>query len=139
MDLIIDGLNLVYKFPSTEERIYRDDLNGAKQNLISILDAYRKVSKLSSIQIFWDGKKEKTDLNTFTEEIQDMKIHYSHKQKADDLMIHFLLYNEKPWQFTTVTSDKEILKVCRKLRSPHMTSEEFSAKVQESLGATNAL
>lgn len=59
MHLVVDGFNLIYKFPELEAFMYSDRLREARVGLLRILEAYSSKIKNPNIHVFFDGKKEK--------------------------------------------------------------------------------
>lgn len=134
MILAVDGFNLIYKFPELEERMYANDLRGARLGLLQILSKYRRYLKNTKIYIFFDGKKEKSN-PTRQETYDGMEIFYSQLDKADDLIKEFVKQHSKPNEIQIITSDNEILYYCRKFKSKTSTSEEFAKQVSIRLTA----
>jgi predicted RNA-binding protein with PIN domain len=58
--LLIDGFNLIYKFPELEEKMARRDLPAAMSGLLAILCDYRRDSG-RTVRVVFDGKKREGD------------------------------------------------------------------------------
>ena len=87
MGYLIDGFNLIYKFPHLEEMMYRNELNRARKGLIDILKRFEHIKK-AEIRVVFDGKKNQGD-NTEQEHSGKIKIYYSLDYSADHLIKEF--------------------------------------------------
>ncbi len=59
MILLIDGFNLIYKFPELETLMYESKLNLAREGLLKLLNQYKTKRGNTVIHVFFDGKKDK--------------------------------------------------------------------------------
>ncbi|MDF3821237.1 NYN domain-containing protein [Leptospira sp. 96542] len=125
--ILIDGMNLMYKFPDLAFCLGEYRLLDARTGLLAYLADHFKDSKNTSVLVFFDGKKDQTS-DCYSEDIGGLSIHYSHDKKADELIIGYLSFTPMPSQCLVVTSDKEILNFARRLRVRRKTSEEFYAE-----------
>lgn len=57
MILLIDGFNLIYKFPELEALMYESKLNLAREGLLKILNQYKVKRGNTVMHVFFDGKK----------------------------------------------------------------------------------
>ncbi|WP_246047287.1 NYN domain-containing protein [Leptospira ognonensis] len=122
--ILVDGMNLIYKFPDLTSFLVDSQLEEARQGLLSYLWQYYKEKKMSEVLVFFDGKK-LSDADCYSEVYESMSVHYSHAKKADDLIIGYLTQTPIPSQCLVITSDKEIVNFARKVRAKRKTSEDF--------------
>ncbi|NCN10671.1 MAG: hypothetical protein GW938_12585 [Leptospira sp.] len=130
MKVLIDALNLIYKFPDLELCMYEDRLDEAKNGLLKILQECSTKWIDYEFTVFIDGQKTKADYDTYQERIYDMDIYYSHEKEADDLIIEYIKENPFPNRLTLITSDKKILKFARQFKVKYFTSEKFSDMIR---------
>ena len=86
MIILIDGFNLIYKFPELESLMYESKLNLAREGLLKILNQYKIKRGNTVIHVFFDGKK---DLGSEVrhDEYGGIKIYFSHDVTAE-IQIH---------------------------------------------------
>jgi predicted RNA-binding protein with PIN domain len=131
MILLIDGLNLIYKFPDLEEKILRGHLIEAREGLLELLKEFQKLKK-SHIRIVFDGKK-KPSHNVRSERIGTIDVFYSLDYSADFLIKEFIKKDPNPKMTTVVTSDKDILFYVNRFKARTMTSEKFADFVTKTI------
>ena len=131
MPLLIDGFNLIYKFPELEKNMYRGKLNEARRGLIEILFDYNKIKK-TKIGIVFDGRRDLGD-NTRQEQIMGIQVYYSHDFSADHLIKEFIKQDPNPRMTTVVTSDKEVIFHLNRFKPEIIKSEDFAELVLEKL------
>nr|WP_269750429.1 NYN domain-containing protein [Leptospira chreensis] len=124
---MIDGMNLMYKFPDLAFCLGEYRLQDARDGLLAHLKRFYVTNQHSKILVFFDGKKDLTS-DCYSEDWDKFSIHYSHEKKADELIIGYLNLCPVPSQCLVITSDKEIVSFARRLRAKRMTSEEFYAE-----------
>ena len=129
--VLIDGFNLIYKFPDLEEKISSGDLRGAMGGLLDLLSVYRKKTG-KKIRVVFDGKKE-AGLDLKQEKSRGIDVYYSINQKADYLIMRFIKDDPHADRVTVVTSDKEIVSYSNRYRAPVVLSENFADLVNEEL------
>jgi uncharacterized protein len=129
--ILIDGFNLIYKFPDLEEMMSRKNLGGAMKGLLEILKEYRAASG-KKIRIVFDGKKESGN-ELMYEKFGGMEVYYSLDRIADFLIKDFIRLDKKANQVTVVTSDKELVSYVNRFRSPVILSENFAELVKKTL------
>ena len=129
--ILIDGFNLIYKFPDLEEMMSRSDLRGAMRGLLDILAEYAKSAK-KKIRVVFDGKKE-SGLDLHQERVKGIEVFYSIDFSADHLIMQFIKHDPRPALVTVVTSDKEIVSFVNRFRAPVILSENFAELVQNTL------
>jgi len=122
--ILIDGMNLIYKFPDLTAFLVESRLEEARHGLLSYLWQYFKDKKLVEVLVFFDGRK-LSDMDCYSEYYEKISVHYSHAQKADDLIIGYLTRTPIPSQCLVISTDKEIVNFARKVRAKRKTSEEF--------------
>ncbi|WP_277355107.1 MULTISPECIES: NYN domain-containing protein [Leptospira] len=125
--ILIDGMNLMYKFPDLAFCLGEYRLQDARDGLLAHLKRFYSEKKQTKVLVFFDGKKDFTS-DCYSEEMGDFSLHYSHEKKADELIIGYLNLCPVPSQCLVVSSDKEIISFARRLRAKRMTSEEFYAE-----------
>ena len=127
MALIIDGLNLIYKFPELESLMYASRLDNAREGLLEILKSYQKLRK-GAIIVFFDGRKGPLN-ETKNEKHGTIDVYYSIDYSADFLIKHFVKKDTNPRMLTVVTSDKDIIFYINRFGAKNITSEKFSEHV----------
>ncbi len=135
MPLLIDGFNLIYKFPELESKMYYGQLNAARSGLLEILKDYQKIKK-SSIRVVFDGKKDKS-LETTNERIGKIDVYYSLDYSADFLIKQFIKKDLNPKMTTVVTSDKDIIFYINRFGAKNITSEKFAEMVKATFAEQN--
>lgn len=126
---MIDGFNLIYKFPEFEEKMYRSDLQGAMNGLTALMAKFGKKYK-KHITIIYDGKKESGVLLE-KENVSGVKIFYSLEYTADYIIMQSIKSDKEPKMTTVVTSDKQIIGYLKKYGTPIIKSEDFAELVNE--------
>ncbi|MCG9876225.1 MAG: NYN domain-containing protein [Leptospiraceae bacterium] len=130
MKVLIDALNLIYKFPDLELCMYEDRLDEAKSGLLKILQDCSRKWKDYEFIIFIDGQRIKGDYETYQEKANGMDVFYSHEKEADDLIREYIKENPFPNRLTLITSDKKILQYARQFKVKYYTSEQFSEMIR---------
>ena len=131
MSLLIDGFNLIYKFPELESMMYYGQLNTARSGLLEKLKEYQKIKK-TVIRVVFDGKKDKA-LETASEKIGKIDVFYSLDYSADYLIKQFIKKDINPKMTIVVTSDKDIINYVTRRGAKNITSEKFSEIVTDAL------
>lgn len=124
MTLLIDGFNLIYKFPDLEEKMLRGLLEEARAGLLDRMKEFQKIKK-SRIRIVFDGKKRRSE-NVHSEKIGTIDVYYSLDYSADFLIKEFIKKDPNPKMTTVITSDKDILFYVNRFSAKTMTSEKFA-------------
>lgn len=128
MALLIDGFNLIYKFPELESRMCYGQLNSAREGLLEILRDYQKLRK-GGITVVFDGKKEPS-LEIRSEKIGSIDVYYSIDYSADFIIKQFIKKDSNPKMITVVTSDKDIIFYINRFGAKNITSEKFAEHVK---------
>ncbi len=128
MALLIDGFNLIYKFPELESFMYYGQLNKAREGLLEILRDYQKIRK-GGITVVYDGKKEPS-IEIRSERIGSIDVYYSLDYSADYLIKQFIKKDMNPKMITVVTSDKDIIFYVNRFGAKNITSEKFAEHVK---------
>ena len=131
MSYLIDGFNLIYKFPEFEALMYENNLVGARKGLLSLLKKYEKITK-KHIRVVFDGKKERS-LEIKSENFGTIDVYYSLEYSADHLIKQFIKKDINPRSKTVITSDKDIIQYVTRHRARVKTSEEFAREVQQTI------
>jgi len=129
--IIIDGFNLIYKFPDFETMMYRGELENAMNGLVHIMKEYQQIKK-EHIKIIFDGKKKPAD-NTRKEKNGNIDIYYSHDYSADYIIKEFVKKDPNPKMATVITSDKEIIFYVNRFKAKVITSEDYSSLVKKTI------
>lgn len=129
--VLIDGFNLIYKFPDLEERMSRGDLPGAMKGLLDILKDYQAKTK-KKLRVVFDGKKQK-GLEMTSERYGVIDVFYSLDYTADFVIMQFIKQDPKPALTTVVSSDKAIVSFVNRFGAPFILSENFAALVVQTL------
>lgn len=127
MPLLIDGFNLIYKFPDLEAMMYQNRLNEARSGLLLKLKEYQKLKK-TAIRVVFDGKKDKS-IETPGEKIGKIDIYYSLDYSADFIIKQFIKKDLNPKMTTVITSDKDIIFYINRFGAKNITSEKFAEMV----------
>ncbi len=122
--ILIDGMNLMYKFPDLALLLVEFELERAREGLLSYLWQYFQAQKEIQVLVFFDGKKAIFE-DCYSETYESISVHYSHEKKADDLIIGYLTQAAIPADCLVITTDKEIINFARRVRAKRKTSEEF--------------
>lgn len=128
MALLIDGFNLIYKFPELESFMAYGQLNKAREGLLEILRDYQKLRK-GAITVVFDGKKEPS-IEVRSERIGSIDVYYSLDYSADYLIKQFIKKDMNPKMITVVTSDKDIIFYINRFKAKNLTSEKFAEHVK---------
>lgn len=131
MAILIDGFNLIYKFPELEELMYQGRLSEARTGLLVKLKEYAKLTNTKTRVVF-DGKKERS-LEMTSERVGTIDVYYSLDYSADFLIKEFIKKDLNPKMTTVVTSDKDILSYVTRFKAKVRTSEDFSAHLTETI------
>lgn len=126
--VVIDGFNLIYKFPDLEEYMVRNRLLEARQGLLERIESYSQKKKAQTFHVFFDGKKE-VGSEIFQETFGKLNVYFSHGRKADDVIKEFVRTNVRPSEIEVVSSDKEIFFHAKKWGANPITSEDFATIV----------
>lgn len=129
--VLVDGFNLIYKFPDLEEKMSRGDLPGAMKGLLDILKDYQKKTK-KKIRVVFDGRKQ-VGLDMSSERCGEIDVFYSLDYIADFVIMQFIKQDPKPWLTTVVSSDKAIVSFVNRFGSPFIHSENFAALIIKTL------
>ncbi|MBN2079302.1 MAG: NYN domain-containing protein [Spirochaetes bacterium] len=132
MVLLIDGFNLIYKFPELEEKMLRGMLEEARAGLLDRLKEFQRIKK-SHIRVVFDGKKRPSH-TTRSERIGTIDVYYSMDYSADFLIKEFIKKDPNPKMSTVITSDKDILFYVNRFKAKTMTSEKFADFVNRTIG-----
>jgi len=136
MRYLIDGFNLIYKFPHLEEKMYMGKLNSARDGLLELLIEFRNIHK-SDIRVVFDGKKNPSN-NLRHEKISKIDIFYSLDYSADFIIKEFIKAAKHPKMITVVTSDKDILFYINRFKAKKIESEKFAKFVNDSFDLKHA-
>ncbi|MFH0974940.1 MAG: NYN domain-containing protein [Spirochaetota bacterium] len=133
MAILIDGFNLIYKFPELERLMYAGNLSGARIGLLNKLKEYRNITKLN-ITVIFDGKKDQS-LEIKKECIKSIDVYYSLDYSADFLIKQFVKKDLNPRMITVVTSDKDIIDYVIRFKAKVKTSDDFFKHINATIAA----
>ena len=128
MGILIDGFNLIYKFPELEELMYAGKLSEARKGLLGILKEYHNIKPIS-MRVVFDGKRNQGD-NLRQETIGPFTVYYSHDFSADHLIKEFVKHDRNPRMMKIVTSDNDIISYVSRFHATALKSEEFAEQVK---------
>jgi len=136
MPILIDGFNLIYKFPELEGLMYEGKLAEARAGLLDRLKEYARLTG-AKVRVVFDGKKQPS-LLIKSESAGVIDVYYSLDFSADHLIKEFIKKDINPRMATVVTSDKEIIAYVTRFKAKVKTSEEFAKMVDEIIEASRA-
>lgn len=128
MALLIDGFNLIYKFPELESHMCYGNLDLAREGLLEILHKYQKLRK-GGITVVFDGRKEPSR-EIRSERSGSIDVYYSLEYSADFIIKQFIKKDANPKMITVVTSDKDIIFYINRFGAKNITSEKFADHVK---------
>jgi len=129
--VLIDGFNLIYKFPELEEKMSRGQLAAAMRGLLDILKDYQKASR-KKLRVVFDGKKQ-VGLDMTSEKFGQIDVFYSLDYTADFVIMHFIKQDPHPNQTTVISSDKAIVSFASRFGAHFILSENFAKLIVETL------
>ena len=132
MILLIDGFNLIYKFPELETLMYESKLNLAREGLLKLLNQYKTKRGNTVIHVFFDGKKDKGS-EVRRDEYGSIKVYFSHDVSADLLIKEYIKRDPNPSSLYVVTSDNDIIFYCKRFSCRSQKSEDFAKWVDKFL------
>lgn len=124
MILVLDGFNVIYKFPEFEEDMVRGQLESAMRGLTSYMAFLRKSYPKMEIHIFFDGRRSRGD-DTFRDYESGIHTYYSIDESADHLIREFVESKFGGEQIRVVSSDKQVRQYAKAHRCELQSSEEF--------------
>jgi len=122
--ILIDGMNLMYKFPDLAFMLVEFRIDDARAGLLAYLWQFYHDKKDIQVLVFFDGRKTNNE-DCYSESYEGMSVHYSHEKKADELIIGYLTLAPVPSQCLVITSDKEIINFARRIGAKRISSEDF--------------
>ena len=129
--VLVDGFNLIYKFPDLEEKMSRGDLPGAMKGLVEILKDYQKAAK-KKIRVVFDGRKQ-VGLDMTSERCGSIDVFYSLDYTADFVIMQFIKQDPRPSLTTVISSDKAIVSFVNRFGAKFMLSENFAKLIAATL------
>ncbi|MCP4137967.1 MAG: NYN domain-containing protein [bacterium] len=124
MTILIDGFNLIYKFPDLEALMYQRELISAMQGLLEKVKEFQGITG-EDITVIFDGKKKPSD-TTVHEKAGEIDVYYSHDYSADYMIKELVKKSINPKMITVVSSDKEIIFYIKRFKAKPVTSEKFA-------------
>ena len=127
--LLVDGYNLIRKFPSLS-RVEEADFPKGREKLLEWLSQYRQKVP-HTITVVFDGGKG-VGLFEGRDIYKGIKILYSPLGKTADDIIKRLVQRDRE-KTLVVTSDQELGSFCRGYQAGWIRSEEFAQRIQNKL------
>ena len=137
MKYLVDGNNLIYKFPHLEQFMYGESMENARSGLVQLLAEFAEKSRKDEIILFFDGWKDKQSA-VDTETIGKIRIYYSCRHKADDLIKDYIKMSATLSDLCVTTSDKDILFFAKRFKIQSYTSEAFAKFILDLLSSEEA-
>lgn len=116
MHYLIDGYNLLFQAFETQANL--------KTNREALLFELQNISNFWDVEItvVFDGREKEISFQSFSH----IQLVYTSKNlSADEYIVEILTYNLSPTLYTVVTSDKPLLKKCKKLGCSTMSIKKF--------------
>ncbi len=118
---LIDGNNLIGKIPQIF-RLQKKNKQTSREKLGNIISRYF-YQKKTNVIIYFDGF-ENNKIN-----VHGLKIYYSQKKSADDLIKEHIADSRSAKKIVLVTSDSNLAQFARKCSGKIISSEEFAASL----------
>lgn len=131
MTYLIDGYNLIYKFPHLEELMLQDNLTEARKELLDILKTFARLTG-KRIRVVFDGQKN-VEIPISSEKVANIDVYYSLHYSADFLIKEFIRKDIQPRNTTVVTSDKDIIDFVSRYKTRTMKSEDFADFINQTI------
>lgn len=142
MQILIDGFNLIYKFPELIEFMYSQKLDKGILGIIHILNEYIQAAARKEIpselrltgeyHLMIDGKKQ-PGINIEQEKVKYLQVYYTHELSADHFIKQFVRQSPYPRNICVITSDKAILQYTKRFGVKQISSEKFQEMVSQAL------
>ena len=120
---IIDGNNLIGKIKSLRQ-LQNKSGQASREKLAFMVDKYFYGKKVQ-VTLHFDGFKDLA-INT-----SKLKIHYSEKRTADDLIKHQIEMENNPRLITLISSDSNLVQFAKVCRCEVISSEDFARELTE--------
>lgn len=120
---IIDGNNLIGKIKSLYN-LQKKDGQASRENLVLMLEGYFH-SKKAKVTLCFDGHVQEAIRTS------KMKIVYSDKKSADDVIKKIIELADNPRILTIITSDSNLAQFARVCHCTVQSSEEFAAMLKK--------
>ncbi|MEW6359130.1 MAG: NYN domain-containing protein [Planctomycetota bacterium] len=135
MRLFIDGYNVI--FASTKHAFNMDNPERARMQLISLLSAYRSITR-DEITVAFDGHADGR-MYPQTQKVHGITIVFSEADADADTLIKRLLAKEpNPKAAAVVSSDNSLRDFAKRLRAGQIDSEEFLRELDKRLKSAHA-
>lgn len=135
MRLFIDGYNVI--FSATSHEFNTQNSEGAREQLLSLLSAYRHVTK-DSITLVFDGHP-RGRMYPQTQNIHGITVIFSEADADADAVIKRLVAKEtNPKAVQVVSSDNSIRNFAKRFGSECIDSDEFIRHVDRTLEQAHA-
>lgn len=127
--IIIDGYNLIFKFPDLKELMERD-LEGARKGLIYRLAPHAEKNGLNIVIVF-DGNEQSSDP---WDSIPHVQVVYStFPEKADPFIKRIIEQNTGGEDLVVVSSDNEIIEFARLCGKQVIRSETYAEQLSRAV------
>ncbi|MCK9424804.1 MAG: NYN domain-containing protein [Ignavibacteriaceae bacterium] len=122
---LIDGNNLIGKITRLRRALQQKDKQASREQLVFLLDKYFKAQKNKGV-VYFDGFQSTAIASDF------LKIKYSQKQTADDLIRADISNAANRKNLTVITSDLALAGFAKACSTEVMKSEVFAKQALQS-------
>lgn len=134
MLIVIDGYNLIFAVSDLERYVKADNIETARDRLISLLVRYKTTNKYSIILVF-DSNNDDVIGSSSRQEVSGLEILYAKYAKDADTQIKDIVARcQNPHDTFVVTNDNDIRTYVRKKGGNLIDSVSFYAEVTKSAG-----
>lgn len=128
MLIVIDGYNLIFAIPELENLVKADNIEDAREKLISIMAKYKQNKKYNVVLVFDSSHDCRYDSSR--KEISGFEIVYARYNKDADTEIKNMIdHYQNPKDTCVVTNDKDIRRYVQKKGSNLINPEDFYKEV----------
>ena len=133
MLIVIDGYNVILTVSNLEKYVKVNNIEEAREILISILIRY-KIRKKYNIVLVFDSRHDCCD-KPARQEISGIEIVYAKYSKdADTEIKNMIAHNQNPGNTLVITNDNDIRKFVQKKGGKVLDSESFYNEIVKTLG-----
>ncbi|MGR3219827.1 MAG: NYN domain-containing protein [Candidatus Anammoxibacter sp.] len=133
MLIVIDGYNLIFTVSDLEKHVKVNDIEEAREILISVLIRYKAIKRYNIVLVF-DSSHNYSDKPT-REGTSGIEIVYAKYSKdADTEIKQMIMHCENPGNALVITNDNDIRKFVQKNRSKVLDCKSFYSEIAKTLG-----
>ncbi|MGR3318770.1 MAG: NYN domain-containing protein [Candidatus Anammoxibacter sp.] len=133
MLIVIDGYNVILTVPNLEKYVKVNNIEEARERLISILIRYR-LSKKYNIVLVFDSRHDCCDKPSRQESSGIEVVYAKHSKDADTEIKNMIAHNQNPANTLVITNDNDIRKFVQKKGGKVLDSESFYNEIVKTLG-----